>query len=164
MIFVTVGTQLPFERLIRAADEWAGNNPGMPVIAQIGLTEYRPVHMEVVNKLDPETYQRHFTQAKVVVSHVGMGTIISGIEAAKPLVLMPRLAKFGEHRNDHQLGTAKKFGDIKSIQIAESVEELKTAITRALQQGDNMSGNSSLRISPLLLDKRKGFVRSVKAE
>lgn len=161
MIFVTVGTQLPFERLIKAADEWAGENPDVPVLAQVGLTEYRPVHMQVVNKLDPETYRQHFTHARVVVSHVGMGTIISGIEAAKPLVLMPRLAQFGEHRNDHQLGTAKKFRDIKSIQIAESAADLKAAITRALQQ-DDLPENAALRISPVLLDKLKGFVQSVK--
>jgi len=162
MIFVTVGTQLPFERLIKAADEWAGANPAIPVIAQVGLTEYRPLHMQVVNKLDPDHYQQHFKQAKVVVSHVGMGTIISGIEAAKPLVLMPRLAAYGEHRNDHQVGTAKKFGSIKTIHIVESAEELGLAITAALNQNENLE-SASLNTSPVLLGKLKEFVQSVKA-
>jgi UDP-N-acetylglucosamine transferase subunit ALG13 len=119
--------------------------------------------MTVINKLDPDTYQQHFKRASVVVSHVGMGTIISGIEAAKPLVLMPRLAEFGEHRNDHQLGTAKKFQNIKSIQIVESAEELKLAITKVLSQ-DEMVENAALNLSPLLLERLKGFVQSVKAE
>lgn len=161
MIFVTVGTQLPFERLIKAVDDWAAANLEVPVIAQVGLTEYRPKHMTVVSKLDPDQYQLHFRQAQVVVSHVGMGTIISGIEAAKPLVLMPRLAEYGEHRNDHQLGTAKKFRHIKSIQIVESVEELGQAITRALVQGQNLE-NSSINTSPMLLTRLKEFVRSIK--
>lgn len=163
MIFVTVGTQLPFERLIKAVDDWAAANPEVPVIAQVGLTEYRPKHMTVVNKLDPDLYQQHFKQARVVVSHVGMGTIISGIEAAKPLVLMPRLAEYGEHRNDHQLGTAKKFRDIKSIQIVESTEDLGMAITRALNQDQNLE-SSSVNTSPILLARLKEFVQSVKAQ
>lgn len=163
MIFVTVGTQLPFERLIKAVDDWAGANPDVPVIAQVGLTEYRPQHMEVVNKLDPDDYQRHFNQAKVVVSHVGMGTIISGLESAKPLVLMPRLAAFGEHRNDHQLGTAKQFRDKKNIHIVESAEELGLAVTKALAAQDKPQ-NATLSISPALLERLRGFVQSVKAQ
>lgn len=161
MIFVTVGTQLPFERLIKAIDEWAAAHPDVPVFAQIGLTEYQPQHMEVVKKLDPVSYQDYFSRAKVVVSHVGMGTIIAGLEAAKALVLMPRLAKLGEHRNDHQLGTAAKFQHFQNITIVNSPDELKSSVDLALSADQNR-GAAPLTLSPALSAKLQNFVQSVK--
>ena len=132
MIFVTVGTQLPFERLIEAVDLWAAEHPEIEVFAQVGETRYEAKHMTCVEKLGPGEYTEKFNQADVVVSHVGMGTIISGLEHAKPLVLMPRLAEKGEHRNNHQLGTAEKFSKYKQIRFVNTAQELNTAISACL--------------------------------
>lgn len=124
MIFLTVGTQLPFERLIQSMDAWAAKNADVEVFAQVGETQYQAKHMKTQENLSPEEYQDKFNAASIVVSHVGMGTIISGLSIGKPMVLMPRQASLGEHRNDHQLATARKFESFNLIDIAHSVEEL----------------------------------------
>lgn len=158
MIFLTVGTQLPFERLVKALDEWAKDHADVPVFAQIGETEYKPLHMEYVERIDPHTYKEKFEQASLVVSHVGMGTIISGLEQAKPLVLMPRLAALGEHRNDHQLGTAKKFVDRQTIDIVENIDDLYQAIDARLNRLSEETELTQLETSESLLNKIAEFI------
>lgn len=160
MIFVTVGTQLPFERLIEAVDNWAQQNPDTEVFAQVGQTQYRSKYMTCVEKLAPNEYSDKFNKADVVVSHVGMGTIISGLENAKPLVLMPRLAEKGEHRNNHQLGTAEKFSIYKQIRFVNSAQELSEAINSCLQEKSD-SNTACPETSVNLIKKLKSFVNEV---
>ena len=160
MIFVTVGTQLPFERLIKAMDEWAADHPDTEVFAQVGETQYVAKHMTCVEKLEPKSYEEKFSKADVVVSHVGMGTIISGLEIAKPLVLMPRLAEKGEHRNNHQLGTAEKFAIYNQIRFVNSPEEMKAAIDASLKQSLE-PGAERPETSVNLIKKLKSFVNEV---
>jgi len=157
MIFVSVGTQLPFERLIKAVDQWSQQHPDVEVFAQIGDTQYRPQYMHYVTKLTPQQYVEKFDLASVVVSHVGMGTIIKGLENAKPLVLMPRVAAMGEHRSDHQLSTAKKFARFDLIDIVTSELELAEAISRHLVD-DAVRSGVEVQTSPELIEKLRSFV------
>lgn len=109
MIFLTLGTQLPFDRLVRAVDEWCGARGRDDVFGQIadpGDTGYRPQHFDWVAHLPPEDYTTRFASARLIVAHAGMGSIITAMERGKPIVLMPRRADLGEHRNEHQLATA----------------------------------------------------------
>lgn len=166
MIFLTVGTQLPFERLIKAIDEWAADNPQVDVFAQVGTTEYKPKHMKVTEDLSPAEYQEKFNAASLVVSHVGMGTIISGLSIGKPMVLMPRQAKLGEHRNDHQLATAKKFERFDLIDIAHETSQLFTQLNARLESQKNTDTNyksENLTVSPELSERLTGFLNEVKA-
>jgi UDP-N-acetylglucosamine transferase subunit ALG13 len=107
MIFVTVGVQLPFDRLVRAVDAWAGERMRSDVFAQIGPSQYRPQHIEFRAFVEPPEFRRLVECADAVVAHAGMGSIITALELAKPLIVMPRRAELGEHRNDHQLSTAR---------------------------------------------------------
>ncbi|NPU90891.1 MAG: glucuronosyltransferase [Gammaproteobacteria bacterium] len=157
MIFVTVGTQLPFERLIKAVDEWAEKWPEIYIFAQVGDTEYIPQHMTFVRKLTPQEYSQKFNDAQVVVSHAGMGTIISALENGKYLVLVPRLAALGEHRNDHQLGTAEKFAHYQQIRIAKSTTELHDALSNSVH-GVMVSGSNCPPASVSLLERLKSFI------
>ncbi len=158
MIFVSVGTQLPFERLIRGMDEWTRLHPGHMVFAQIGDTAYRPEFMETVRKLTPSEYLQRFQRASVVVSHAGMGTIITGLENAKPMVLMPRLTRLGEHRNDHQVGTAEKFANFELIDIAHTPEALHQALSARIQQSRSKHACAQVTTSPELLARLRSFV------
>ncbi len=108
MIFVTVGTQLPFDRMIRTIDEWAGKS-GRKVFAQIGPTAFRPKHIESKPFLDAQECRARVEQARIVIAHAGMGSILTALELGKPIVVMPRMAKFNEHRNDHQIATARQL-------------------------------------------------------
>ena len=169
MIFLTVGTQLPFERLVKAIDEWAAGNTHTPVFAQIGATEYQPKHLEVTSGLSPCEYQEKFNAASLVVSHVGMGTIISGLDSDKPMVLMPRKAALGEHRNDHQLATARKFERFELIDIAHDTSQLCTHLNTRLKRLHNSQENTEpssehkkLKVSPGLTERLKLFLDEVK--
>ena len=51
MIFVTVGTQLPFERFIKAIDLWAKENSNQKVFFFFFETEYIPQHMSGLDLL-----------------------------------------------------------------------------------------------------------------
>ena len=128
MIFATVGTQLPFDRLIRALDAWAGNNPREEVFAQIGNTDYEPRFMSWERAITPDQFRSFMTDCQVTVAHAGMGTIISAVELGKPVVVMPRLAKFGEHRNDHQLATVSRLSHLNGLAVVNTDDELASAL------------------------------------
>lgn len=123
MIFVTVGEQLPFDRLINAVDTWAFDS-GQEVYAQIGNSQLVPNTIKYKQHLDPVEFQRAFLAADVIIAHAGMGTIITALELEKPLLVMPRQANLGEHRNDHQFATAKRFLEQGYISVAFDVPEL----------------------------------------
>ena len=80
MIFVTVGTQIPFDRLVRTVDEWAGRTGRADVFAQIGDSRFAPRHLEAVPSLSPDEFEARFAAADVVVAHAGMGTILGALE------------------------------------------------------------------------------------
>ena len=112
MIFLTVGTQLPFDRLVAAVDAWARARGRADVFGQIsdpGPSGYRPRHFDWAADLDPAEFEARFRAASHIVGHAGMGTIIGALGQAKPLLVMPRRAHLGEQRNDHQFATVKRL-------------------------------------------------------
>jgi UDP-N-acetylglucosamine transferase subunit ALG13 len=133
MIFVTVGSQVPFDRMIKAVDEWASSQQGHDVIGQVGSTEYVATSMTTHESMSPAEYSKTFAAADLVIGHAGMGTIISAFEQGKRLLMMPRRASLGEHRNDHQLATIKRFGEYPGIVVAMEAEEIPHAIEGLLR-------------------------------
>lgn len=132
MIFLIVGTQVPFDRLVCAVDEWAGQNPSSRILAQIGKTGYRPRHFEWHRTLDPGEFAKHFEAADHLVAHAGMGTIIDAMRLGKPLLVLPRLAEHREHRNNHQVGTARRFLELGRIDAVFDAADLPAALDRLL--------------------------------
>jgi UDP-N-acetylglucosamine transferase subunit ALG13 len=128
VIFVTVGTQLPFDRLIRAVDEWAGAVPGREVFAQIGPSQLQPRHIEYAQFVSPQECNERTRGATAIVAHAGMGTILTALETGKRLVVMPRRAALGEHRNDHQLATVQRFGELGTVEVALDEVELPSKL------------------------------------
>jgi UDP-N-acetylglucosamine transferase subunit ALG13 len=124
MIFVTVGTDGPFDRLVAAVDQWAGKSGRGDVVAQIGNTKLRPRFMRVYPFLDPPQFTEYFTAAELVIAHAGMGTILSALRYQKPLVIMPRQAALGEQRNEHQLATARRLQKMGKVFVAFDEAEL----------------------------------------
>ncbi|MFV0474333.1 MAG: glycosyltransferase [Pikeienuella sp.] len=129
MIFLTLGTQLPFDRLTRALDE-AAAGADEPVFGQIGKTGYRPAHFEFRDFISPAEFAEKFEAARVVVGHAGIGTILSGMRMEKPLILMARRAEFKEHRNDHQLATVAQMRKIPGIHVVDTAEEIRALLQR----------------------------------
>jgi len=136
MIFVTVGTQLPFDRLVHAVDAWCSAAEREEVFGQIarpGPNGYVPRHFEWQPFLDPEDFRERFSQATIVIAHAGMGSIISALSMGKPIVIMPRMASLGEHRNDHQAGTARRFATRAGIFVAHDESSFGAAADAALK-------------------------------
>lgn len=124
MIFVTIGTQAPFDRFIKAVDEIAADI-NEPIVAQVYKCDYKPEHIKTIDFLPPDEFNKMFNEARIVVAHAGMGTIISAMAKDKPIIIFPRLASLGEHRNEHQLATAMEFDDLGYVYVAFDKKQLK---------------------------------------
>lgn len=127
-IFLTVGSMLPFDRLVSAMDDWAAENRDAQVFAQIGETNFRPQHIDYRKMVTPDEYRQQFECADLVVSHVGMGTVITAFETAKPLVLLARRPELQEVTSNHQIATASWLNGRPGIRIVSDVSELAEAI------------------------------------
>jgi UDP-N-acetylglucosamine transferase subunit ALG13 len=131
VILVTVGMQLGFDRLIKAMDELAPAL-GHEVIAQVGKGTYQPRHMTARSSISPAEFEQLVQQAALIVSHAGIGTILTAARFGRPVVLMPRRAALGEHRNDHQLATVRQLAGRGGILVAEEESELASVIAQGL--------------------------------
>lgn len=123
MIFVAVGTQFSFDRLIQYMDEWAKDN-SEKVIAQISDAEYFPEHIEWHRFLEGEQYNQLVESASVFVSHAGMGNIITARENQTPIIVINRQFALGEHRNDHQADGLTWMGKLDGVYTASNKEQL----------------------------------------
>jgi UDP-N-acetylglucosamine transferase subunit ALG13 len=124
MIFVTVGAQAPFNRLIRAVDEWAVARGRSDVFAQIGSTDLLPKSISTKKFMEPLEFRKYVETADVIVAHAGMGSIITALECGKPIIVMPRRGSLKETRNDHQVATARYLSKHRQITVAMDEEEL----------------------------------------
>jgi UDP-N-acetylglucosamine transferase subunit ALG13 len=88
VIFVTVGGQIPFDRLVRGVDEWAGARSDVHVFAQIGLSELRPRNIDWTEFLTPEEFRQRVQSARALVAHAGMGSILTALEFGKPILVL----------------------------------------------------------------------------
>lgn len=131
MIFVTVGTDLPFDRLMKVVDSWARRRGRRDIFAQIGEGGWQPGFIEWQAFLEPHEYRQRFDEARLIVSHAGMGTIISALRRGKPILVMPKRAALGEHRSDHQVDTAEKMHALGHVAAAFGADELRAMLDRA---------------------------------
>jgi beta-1,4-N-acetylglucosaminyltransferase len=124
MIFVTVGTQFPFNRLIRAVD--AAVDAGLiqeEVFAQTGDGGCKPRCFAAVPSLDKESFDACVRRATGIVSHAGIGSMTLAMAHAKPLLVMPRLKQYGEVVNDHQVAIARRFAEAGYVLLAENEQQ-----------------------------------------
>lgn len=137
MIFLTTGTQLSFDRLVRAVDEWAEvAAPSCEIVAQVlppSQDPYVPRHFKPLARLSPADYAEVFSKARLVVSHAGMGTILTALTQGKHICIMPRQLKYNEHRNDHQLATVERLRDHPGLFRARDEEELPGCLDAAMR-------------------------------
>jgi UDP-N-acetylglucosamine transferase subunit ALG13 len=157
MIFVTVGEQLPFDRLIRTVDEWSASSV-KEVFAQIGRTDWKPSHIDYKEFLGPEEYRRKFQDAEIIIAHAGMGTIISALELNKPILLMPRREIFREVRNEHQISTARRFMTLNYVSVAFDEAELRKKLGNLDKIIKNQREKRSIGASPSLITTIREFI------
>jgi UDP-N-acetylglucosamine transferase subunit ALG13 len=146
MIFVTVGTMLPFDRMIQAMDQWAAAHHAEEVVAQIGAGSYEPRNMRWVRLVGVGEFTEMVKKASLVVAHAGTGSYFLAAENMKPIVMFPRRVAFREHTTDHQVHTARWLREKSGVFVAMTEDELYGAITQATQS--NVAGNPFTPYAP----------------
>lgn len=133
MIFVAVGTQkFQMNRLLKEIDNCIeGRDITEKVFAQIGNSTYHPKNYEYSAFLCKEDFEERVKECNLLITHSGVATIITGLKFDKPVIVVPRLAKYGEHVDDHQLQIADSFQELNFVIKCQDVSKLSEAITEA---------------------------------
>lgn len=157
MIFVTVGTQLTFDRMIQAVDEWAATSDE-EVVAQIGPSDLKPAHLKWQKFLSPDEFNAYMKQARVIVAHAGMGSILTALQLQKPIIILPRQAALKEHRNNHQIATAERFREMQGIHVAMNETEMLIVLQNlsALSASDGVGPYASGELITAIKDFIEG--------
>ena len=136
MIFVTLGSQkFQFNRLLKKIDGLiADGTITEPVFAQIGVSDYLPRHYDYQPFVDRETFSEWMSRCDTVITHGGTGAIIGAVKKGKKVIAVPRLAKYGEHVDDHQLQLIQQFDELDLICRCDDVENLGAALSEVRQQ------------------------------
>ena len=142
MILVTVGTHsAPFDRLIRRMDRIA-ELTDEEVLMQVGTARFRPSHAPYFRFLSEEDYERAFRKSRVVVSHAGVGTILRCTLSEKPLVCSPRLRRYAEHWDNHQLDLCRALSQAGRLQYFSNPDGLNLkALDEAVPPRPPQSGS-----------------------
>jgi UDP-N-acetylglucosamine transferase subunit ALG13 len=141
VIFVTIGSMFPFDRMIRAMDAWAAAQEE-EILAQIGAGAFEPRHMGWVRRLERPDYAAAIARARLVVAHAGVGSVVAAGEQGKPVVVLPRRADLGEHTSDHQVETASWLRGKPGVRVAESEADLPACITAAEARGERLAATA----------------------
>lgn len=113
MIFVTLGSQkFQFNRLLQAVDNLKTDEE---IFAQIGYSDYKPKHYKYKKFLDRDEFAKVMDLSDIVITHGGTGAIIGAVKKGKKVIAVPRLKKFGEHVDDHQIQLVNQFSDLNLI-------------------------------------------------
>ena len=153
MIFITVGTQLPFDRLIYKLDDFFKDNQE-EVFAQIGPSEIIPKNMKYADFIKPSDIDDFYSKTELVIAHAGMGSILTALKYKKPVLVVPRRASLGEHRNEHQLATANWVKELPGVFVAMDEHEMIDILKRKNQL---LSGT---KISPHAEDRLINYINS----
>lgn len=150
MIFLTIGTHEPFDRLARAVDVWVDQtSPKHEIFAQIVSPTsgaYRPRNFETVAHVPPAEYEERIIQADLIVSHAGMGSILTAFTHGRPIVIMPRRGHLRETRNDHQYTTVKHLKKRAGLFVANDETEFSGVMNKALE---TILGDTPPHLSPV---------------
>jgi beta-1,4-N-acetylglucosaminyltransferase len=126
MILVTTGTNAPaFDRLLREIDEL---NLDEPLFVQHGPSAIRPKGATYADYVSYDQFVELVRDARVVVTHAGVGSILTSLINGKHPVVVPRLARLGEHVDDHQLELARRLNDAGVITLVTNPTELEHAL------------------------------------
>lgn len=130
MIFVILGTQdKAFSRLIKEIEDL--KKDGIiedKVVVQSGVTKYESDEIKIYDYLDMDEFERYIKEAKFVITHGGVGSILDALKYNKKIIAVPRLEKYGEHENDHQIQIVEKFAKLGYIVDAGNLKRLGNKI------------------------------------
>lgn len=158
MILVTLGTQdKPFTRLLEKIDEQIENgNIKEEVVVQAGYTKYESKNMKVFDLVDREEFQNLITKCDLLITHGGVGSILTGLKNNKKVIVCPRLFKYGEHMNDHQIQIVENFakeGYILEYQDGDDLGKLLKKVKKFNPKKFNSNTDKFISIIENFIDK-----------
>ncbi len=135
LIFVTLGThELPFTRLLQEVERCKRTViPDEEIIVQAGHTAYHSNDMHMHRFFQFEEMEVLYEQADLLITHAGTGSVISGLRKNKVVIAAPRLSKFGEHNDDHQLQLVDVFEAAGHILALREGDRLENVLEQAYQ-------------------------------
>lgn len=126
MILVTVGTnEQPFDRLVLGAAAIGGDEP---LLVQHGASRVAPGRGEWVDFLPFDDLAARASEARVVVCHAGVGSIMLARRCGHRPIVVPRRAHLGEAVDDHQIALARRLDEAGMVTLLEDADELERAI------------------------------------
>jgi UDP-N-acetylglucosamine transferase subunit ALG13 len=125
MIFVTIGTSEPFDRLLRAVDALPGEEE---LIVQVGASTVRPERATCVPFVPYEEVVESIRAARVVVTHAGAGSVLTCLVTGKRPIVVPRLSRYGETSDNHQLAFGRRLDEIGLVTLVEDLDVLAETI------------------------------------
>ena len=131
MILVTLGTQkFQMNRLIEVVDNYAATIDE-EVFVQRGNSSYKPVNCKYEDFIERERFAKMIENCSVLITHSGVGSIMTGLNAKRPVIVVPRLAKYNEHVDDHQMQIAEAFATKNCVLYCKELSELPQMIEDA---------------------------------
>ena len=128
MVFLSVGTQKQdFSRLFKLVEN-SKELENEEIIAQIGYTKFLNEKMKIIKFMPKDEFTKYFDNAEYIICHGGVGTIFEGLYKFKKILAIPRLSKYKEHVNDHQIQICKKLQEEGYILYYEDGEDFDEKI------------------------------------
>ncbi len=130
MIFVTLGSQkFQFNRMLIEIDKLIEEGKITDeVFAQIGASDYIPKNFNYKDFLTQDEFKDYMKKADLVITHAGTGAIVTALKNNKLVIAIPRLAKYGEHVDDHQIQLIDEFKELNFIEPVYEINELENAL------------------------------------
>lgn len=162
MIFLTIGTHEPFDRLVEAMDRIAPEIPDTQIIAQLSSTSYAVTSKNIAVKsfVAPSEFTAYCRDAGFIIGHAGMGTIITALEMGKVIIVFPRKGDLKETRNNHQMATVKKLEAMNYIHVAYDEEQLRNLVLQAVNGSLKPLHKIGSYASPAMIEAVKQFIKS----
>lgn len=139
MILITVGSQkFQFNRLLKEIDNLIENKIiKEEVFAQIGVSDYKPKNYEYVDFLTQDEFSKKMDEADIIITHAGTGVIVNAVKKEKKVIGVPRLAKYEEHVDDHQIQLIDEFTSLGFIEPAYETEDIEKALKKVKKKKYN---------------------------
>lgn len=158
MIFITLGSQkFQFNRLLIEIDKLVKEEKiTKRVFAQIGYSDYKPKYYEYKEFLNRDEFTEVMKRCDKVITHGGTGAIMGAIKQGKKVIAIPRLNKFGEHVDDHQLQITEQFKEMRFIESISEIENINIAIDKL----ENMEFNKYVSSTSNIITAIDNFINN----
>lgn len=160
MIFITLGSQkFQFNRLLEQIDLLIEKGViKEDVLAQTGASDYKPKHFKYKDFMTQDEFRENMSKSNFVITHAGTGAIITALKFDKKVIAIPRLARFGEHVDDHQIQLIDEFKELNFIEPVYEINELENAILTI----DSKEYNKYISNTDTIINDIKAYIEGVR--